>query len=93
MPKSYRPDIPCLSSKCFVVRTSGDRLYQQRYLVKVIIFVILDENQYRKPKVRIIARVGQNNKCSAVADIGDSLTTLDMGGKEGGGCCAPFGVS
>jgi len=30
-----------------------------------------------------------SNKSSAVAEMGDRLTTIDMGQKEGG-CCAPF---
>jgi len=31
----------------------------------------------------------EKNKCSAVAEMGDRLTTIDMGRKVGG-CCARF---
>jgi len=31
----------------------------------------------------------QKDKCSAVAEIGNRLATVDMGRKVGG-CCAPF---
>ena len=32
----------------------------------------------------------RKNMCSAVAEMGDRLATIDMGQKDGG-CCAPFG--
>jgi len=42
--------------------------------------------KFRLPSDGII-----NNECSAVAQMGDRLAPIDMGHKEGGGCCAPFG--
>jgi len=42
----------------------------------------------------IISRNKRNkrndNKSSAVAEMGDRLATIDMGRKVGGGCCGPF---
>jgi len=37
--------------------------------------------------------VNTRYKSSALAEMGDRLATLDMGRKEGGGCCAHFGWS
>jgi len=38
----------------------------------------------------VLKQVGHSHKCSAVAKMGDSLATIDMGRKQGKGCCAPF---
>jgi len=39
-----------------------------------------------RAEVTIVAE--HRNKCSAVAEMGHRLATIDMGRKEGG-CCAP----
>ena len=52
-----------------------------------MVIMICGHQSFSPIKAKDTTRYHNVRKCSAVAEMGDRLATIDMGRKEGGGCC------